>query len=320
VILPIFLPNIGCKYKCKFCNQFEMTGEKIPSLNDLKLLFEDFKDYNPEEVAFYGGTFTGIPVEKQIEYLKLVKKYFPNVPIRISTRPDEINEEVINILEKYNVKTVELGIQSMYNEVLEASLRGHTVKDNIKAIEELLSKNFVVSAHLMIGLPNDSFEKDFDSLKKLIELNVKFFRIHPTIVFKNTQLEKDFILGKYRPLKIEEAVDICSEQLILAYAKKVKIIRLGYFVPESQKNQIVAGPYHPSFGDLVKAKAIRKLIKKLGIKKVIYPKKFESWFFSYGNKNIKVKRIPSEYDFKFDDYTLPQVSELYLKERKEKYG
>jgi len=313
VILPIFLPNAGCKHRCKFCNQFSMTGEKMPSFRDLKNQFEYFKHNLPSEIAFYGGTFTGMSLKKQIEYLGFVRKYFSDIPIRISTRPDEISDEVVKILENYNVKTVELGIQSMYDDVLEASLRGHTVNDNINAIKTLLEKKFIVSAHLMVGLPEDNFQKDFNSLKKLIELDVKFFRIHPTIIFKNTQLEKDFVLGKFKPLEIEDAVDICSEQLILSLAKNVLIIRLGYFVPESQKSQIVAGPYHPSFGDMVKTRAIKKLIEKLKIKKVFYPKKYESWFFAYGNKNLKIERILTESDLMFDSYSLTEASSLYLK-------
>lgn len=312
MILPIFLPNAGCKHRCKFCNQFSMTGEKMPTFKELEDQFEYFKHKYPNEIAFYGGTFTGMPLGKQIEYLDFVRKHFPDIPIRISTRPDEITEEVVETLENYKVKTVELGIQSMYDDVLEASLRGHSVNDNINAIKALLEKNFIVSAHLMVGLPNDNFQKDFNSLKKLIELDVKFFRIHPTIVFKHTQLEKDFKFGIFKPLEIEEAVDICSEQLILSFSKNVSIIRLGYFVPESQKSQIVAGPYHPSFGDIVKSRAMKKLIEKLNIKKVFYPKKFESWFFSYGNKNLKIERIITDNDFIFDNYSLLEASNLYL--------
>ncbi|SHH17363.1 Radical_SAM C-terminal domain-containing protein [Thermosipho atlanticus DSM 15807] len=319
-MLTIFLPNAGCKYRCKFCNQYSMTGEKMPSLNYLKDYFNRFNNQSPKEIAFYGGTFTGLKLETQLTYLKLVQSFFPNTPIRISTRPDEINDENLKILKQYNVKIVELGIQSMYNDVLKASGRGHSVEDNVNAIKKLLENNFIVSAHLMVGLPKDSFSKDLNSFKELIELNVKLFRIHPTIVFKNTLLENEYYSGTYVPLDINEALDICSEQILISFAYNVKIIRLGYFVPEEQKKQIIAGPYHPSFGDIAKAKAIKKIIQRLKIKNVYFPKKYESWFYAYGNKNLDIKRNIWDGNLKFEEFSLQEASKLALKERKKKCG
>ncbi|MBT1248248.1 MULTISPECIES: radical SAM protein [unclassified Thermosipho (in: thermotogales)] len=305
MILPIFLPNAGCKKRCVFCNQYSMTGEKMPSKKEILNTIQKYSNFSIDEVAFYGGTFTGLSLEKQLEFLELVK--YLNVPIRISTRPDEITEENLGILERYNVKTIEIGIQSMFNDVLDASNRGHTVEDNERSIHLLMERNFKVSAHLMIGLPKDSKEKSILSLMKLLKLGVNIFRIHPTLIFKNTELEKMYEKNLYTPLTLKEALDISSEMLLLIYSNNANVIRMGYFVPEHSKNQIVAGPYHPSFGDMVKAKAIYKIITRLNIRKVHFPKKYESWFFSYGNKQLNVEKIRDNV-LLFDDIDLARAS------------
>ena len=310
MIISIFLPNVGCKARCVFCNQYSMTGERLPSKKSLLETLNHFsRREQPDEIAFYGGTFTGIPLQKQKEYFDIVKSVFPNTSIRISTRPDELTEENLKFLKENNVKVVEIGIQSMFDDVLEASNRGHTRKDNIEAIQLLKKYDFEVSAHLMIGLPNDDFQKDLCSLKELLEIGLRIFRIHPTIIFKNTVLEKEYLAGNYKPLTLEEAIDISSEMLLLVYQYNAKVIRLGYFVPESQKKQIVAGPYHPSFGDITKAKTINKIVNRLNIKKAEFPKRFESWFNSYENKKLKIEKVISN-EFRFDGMLLSEAAEV----------
>ncbi|QTA38221.1 radical SAM protein [Thermosipho ferrireducens] len=317
MILPIFLPNAGCKHKCIFCDQFTMTGEKMPDLKKIEALLKS--NNNVSEVAFYGGTFTGLPFRLQEKFFQTVKDFFPDALLRISTRPDEISEEIVRILKNYKVNVVELGIQSMYDDVLSASGRGHTVEDNIRAIKQLLESNIQVSAHLMIGLPEDSFYKSYMSMLLLIKNGVKIFRIHPTLVFKNTELEKMFIDGNYEPLSLEEALYTTSEMFLLSVSEKVKIIRLGYYVPESQKKSIIAGPYHPSFGDMVKADAIKKIITRLNIKNVFFEKRYESWFNSYGNKQLPLKsrKIISRGIF-FENLSFEEAAKLALEKGVEK--
>ncbi|RDI91685.1 oxygen-independent coproporphyrinogen III oxidase [Thermosipho africanus Ob7] len=309
MILSIFLPNFGCKSRCIFCNQYTMTGEKMPTKKELINTLSFFLDKSPEEIAFYGGTFTAIPLEKQKELIALVRKFYPDTPIRISTRPDELDYENLKFLKQNNVKTVEIGIQSMFDNVLSAANRGHSRKDNLNAVNLLKKFGFEISAHLMIGLLNDTIKKDLLSIQELLNLGVKMFRIHPTIIFKNTELEKLYLEGKYNPLTLDEAVNIASEMLLLIYQYEAKVIRLGYFVPENQKNQIVAGPYHPSFGDMTKSKAMNKIITRLNIKKVKYPKKFESWFNSYDNKQLEIEKYLSESnEIFFDNLSLKEAS------------
>lgn len=306
-IYPIFLPNAGCRTRCVFCNQYVMTGEKYPNVQELRM-FENIK--NVDEIAFYGGTFTGLPEEIMLELLSL----YPRIPKRISTRPDLINEEIINSLAQSNVKVIELGIESLDNEVLDASNRGYTADTVIKAIESI-KPNFELIAHLMIGLPKDNREKDIETTKKLINLGVKKYRIHPTLVFKDTKLEQMYVNGQYKPLNINEALDIVSDMVILIESNGGEVLRIGYHVPQSQVKFVVSGPYHQSFGDMVRAYIIKKIITLLGIKKVTYSKKFTPWFHSYGNDKLEIveERLDSVEDYlAFDGCTYIDTLKKYI--------
>jgi len=259
-----------------------MTGETYPNIEELRSL-ENIS--NVDEIAFYGGTFTGLPRKLMVELLSI----HPNIPKRISTRPDSIDEEIIKILKEWNVKTVELGIESLDDEVLTASNRGYIADTVFKAIE-LIKPHFEVIAHLMVGLPKDTKEKSIKTIKNLVSLGINEYRIHPTIVFKNTKLEEMYRKNEYKPLSIDEALDIVSDMVILVEANGGKVLRIGYHVPQSQVKFIVAGPYHPSFGDIVRAYLMKKIIVTLGIKKVTYSKEFTSWLNSYGNSQMQIIR------------------------------
>jgi histone acetyltransferase (RNA polymerase elongator complex component) len=270
-----------------------MTGEKLP---DFRLLKSLEIDESIDEIAFYGGTFTGLSKE----VMKNLLEIYPDIPKRISTSPNCINEEVVEILKCGNVKVVELGVESLDNEVLETSNRGYKDKDVINAIK-LLRNDFHVIAHMMVGLPKDTKKKDLTSVEKLIELGVKNYRIHPTIIFKHTVLEQMYLHGKYTPLTLEESVDIVSDMIILIESNNGSAIRLGYHVPENQKQFIVTGPYHPSFGDMVRSRIIKKIIEELKVKLVEFNKKYEPWFNAYENKGLNIeKRIITQEDMFFD--------------------
>ncbi len=304
-IYPIFLPNAGCRTRCVFCNQYIMTGEKIPNFKFVENLnIEETID----EIAFYGGTFTGLPKETMIKLLSIK----PDIPKRISTKPDCINDEIIGLLKQMNVKVIELGIESLDDEVLNVTKRGYNSEDAINAVE-LINNQFSLIAHLMVGLPRDNKNKDLDTIKKLLNIGVKVFRIHPTIVFKDTELEEMFLSGEYEPMSLEDAVDIVSEMVMLVEARNGQVVRIGYHVPESQKKFIVAGPYHPSFGDMVRSRLIRKIIEKLDVKSVEYNKKYEVWFNSYGNKFLGVdKKIIDEDKITFGGIDYKEAIESYL--------
>lgn len=325
-IYPVFLPNAGCKTRCVFCNQHVMTGESLLKIDEIEMLVTsgihgiNERNGKIDEIAFYGGTFTGLNSEIIDKLLSIQ----PIVPKRISTRPDAVNEKIIEQLIKGNVKVVELGVESLDDNVLKASNRGYTAETALSTIE-LLKTNFKLIVHLMVGLPNDSKEKDISTVKKLLESGVKEFRIHPTLVFKDTVLEKMYYEGTYKPLSLDEALDIASDLVILIESNKGKVLRLGYHIPHSQLKYLIAGPYHPSFGDVLRAKIIKKLIEEFGIKKVKYAIKFASWLNSHGNNLLPIEReILKDLEHKhsqdillFDSFSYNELLKMYV-ERKMK--
>lgn len=289
-IIPIFLPYAGCKHRCVFCDQLGATGEaKRPSPEEIKNKIANYLKTSKEyEVAFYGGTFTGLPKEVQKIYLKTVSEWFGKGIkfIRVSTRPDEIDEGMADFLKFHGVEIVEIGAQSMFDDVLEASKRGHTSEDIKNAIKILKDRGFTVGVHLMVGLPGSSREKDLRSVEILSELGLDIARIHPTLVFKGAELYKMMKRGKYKPLNIEEAINRSSEMTIILEERGVRVVRLGLYIPENQRKNIAAGPYHPSFGDIVRSRIVRKLVKNLSIKRIEVDKNHESWVYGHGNREF----------------------------------
>jgi len=280
-IFPVFLPNLGCKTRCVYCNQVIMTGETIPNID--KIAEEVASVTQIDEIAYYGGTFTGLKLELMEKLLSIR----PDIPKRVSTRPDVIDENIVEILKRGNVKTIELGIESIDDEVLFHSKRNYSSRDIFKAIS-LLKGNFEIVAHLMTGLPKDSREKDLESVRLLINEGIRTFRIHPTIVFRNTELEGLFEKGLYKPQTLEEATSVVAEMVIIAEGKDGKVIRIGYHIPQSQLKFVVAGPYHPSFGDLVRSRIIRMIVERFEVKHIAYSRRFTSWIKAYGNENLQV--------------------------------
>lgn len=289
-ILPVFLPYAGCKHRCVFCDQPGATGKtKKLAPEDLNsLLLEYLKTSSEYEVAFYGGTFTGLSIDEQDAYLKTLEKWIKRgvvKGIRISTRPDEINEEIARFLKERGVTVVEVGVQSMDDRVLGLSRRGHTSDDSRKAIYILRKYEFVVGTHLMVGLPGSSKERDIYSALEVSRLRVDTARVHPTLVFKGAKLYEMYRSGKYIPLSLEEAVDITAEMVMIFEAQGVKVIRIGLHVPVEQRVSIVAGPYHPSFGELVRVAVVKKLVEELQIKSIVVDERRKSWVFGHGTRS-----------------------------------
>ena len=268
-IIPIFVPHLGCPNDCTFCNQKKISGQtKNVKAEDVKNTIEyylnNFKDDNKYiEVAFFGGSFTGIDVDKQKELLSVAYEYIKNKKIdsiRISTRPDYINKEILKMLKSYGVKTIELGVQSTNDYILNKSKRGHTFED-VKKASKLIRKNgFILGHQMMVGLPESTRQDEINTAKDLIKLKPKIVRIYPVLVIKGTQLEKDYESGEYTPLTVEQAGETAKELLVLFNKKKINVIRIGLqntneiTDPNSKKSQVVAGPYHPAFRQLVESR------------------------------------------------------------------
>jgi len=293
-IVPVFLPYAGCKQRCIFCDQYAATGlDHLPVIAELEALYNIWASRGGvEEVAFYGGTITGLSKKRLVEYLSWARsKLGGEGSIRISTRPDEIDEEIVSILKEFGVRHVEIGVQSFSDSVLEASNRGHSGNDAERAIRLLKSSGFIVGAHLMIGLPKSSIFDELHSAERLVELNVDTCRIHPTLVFKRTTLHRMVLQGHYTPLSLEEAVERTSAVYSLLKRSGVQVIRIGLFLEVSALDRLAAGPHHPSLGHMVKSLALYKATLELAENEdhieVKYSKHYEPIVFGYKRQNLE---------------------------------
>ncbi len=284
-IIPIFVPHLGCPNDCIFCNQKSISGQKenITKFKAKKIIddyLKNIKDTDAQiEIAFFGGSFTAIEAEKQEELLKLANEYIENgkvQSIRISTRPDCINKEILKRLKKYQVKTIELGVQSANDYILKRSNRGHTFSDVKKASKMIRWNGFKLGHQMMVGLPESTRIDEINTAKALVKLKPKMVRIYPVLVVKNTRLEEEYKNGEYEPLSIVQAVEVCKEIVRIFADKNIDIIRVGLqntdeiCEPDNKNSQVVAGPYHPAFRQLVESgmwyDSIVSKIKKLNVK------------------------------------------------------
>ncbi len=265
MIIPFFIPHSGCPHRCVFCNQKKITGEHDqPVPESIPAKIDDYlktdKKKNPVQVAFYGGTFTALPLEIQRRYLGAVQPFIEAgkvESIRISTRPDCITTKILSLLIEHRVSTVELGAQSMADSVLVRSGRGHTAADTVRAVGLLRKHAFAIGLQLMPGLPGDSRELFFMTVDSTIAMRPDVVRIYPALVIKDTPLEELYYAGRYDPLSLEEAVKWCKVALEKFEKSGIKVIRMGLHPTEELKKPgtIVTGPYHPSFRQLVQAMA-----------------------------------------------------------------
>ena len=227
--IPIFIPHLGCNNECVFCNQRKITGlDSSVTIDDVENIINEYLEYFKDkvkdkkiEVAFFGGSFTGIPIQKQEEYLKVANRYLREKvvdSIRISTRPDYITPKILSMLRKYNVGTIELGVQSMDDEVLKASKRGHTSLDVICASRLIHTFGMNLGIQIMVGLPKSTLEKEINTIKKVLKLKPKVLRIYPVYVLKESKLYDMYLQKKYIPLNLEDAVkearDACPTEAI----------------------------------------------------------------------------------------------------------
>ena len=231
------------------------------------------------EIAFFGGSFTAIEPQIQEELLQVAYEYVKSgkvESIRISTRPDAINKEILKRLKKYKVKTIELGVQSANDYILKRANRGHTFEDVKKASRMIRWNGFKLGHQMMVGLPESTRIEEINTAKALIKLKPKMVRIYPVLVIKNTKLEKEYREGTYEPLPLVQAVEVCKELVRMFADKNIEIIRIGLqstdeiSEPGNSKSEVVAGPYHPAFRQLVESgmwyDAIVEKIKKLNVK------------------------------------------------------
>ena len=258
--ISIFVPHLGCPQQCSFCNQKTITGkEKQPSPDEVVSAIETAlkrKGYN-FELAFFGGSFTAIDRDYMKSLLEAAYPYVENGSIkgiRISTRPDCIDNEILGILKEYSVSSIELGAQSLDDEVLLANLRGHTSKDVENASRLIREYGFELGLQMMTGLYKDSDEKALETARKLIALKPKTVRIYPTVALKGTYLAELYEKEEYKPQTVDDAANLCTKLLPLFENAGIKVIRLGLHASGDIKKNMVAGAYHESFGEIVESR------------------------------------------------------------------
>ncbi len=284
-IIPIFVPHLGCPNDCIFCNQKSISGQmKKVKKDDVRRIVDYYlsnlkQDDATKEIAFFGGSFTGINIEEQEELLSAAYDYIKRGKIdsiRISTRPDYINKEILKRLKKYKVNTIELGVQSSNDYILKRIGRGHTFLDVKKASKLIRWYGFKLGHQMMVGLPESTKLDDLNTAKQLIKLKPKMVRIYPVLVIKNTKLEEEYNKGEFEPITINQAVERCKEIVYQFNKSKIQVIRIGLqntqiiSEPENAQSDVVAGPFHPAFGQLVEDSiwydSIVDKIKKFNVK------------------------------------------------------
>lgn len=306
----LFVPDMGCPHRCIFCNQKTISGKTSPptpeNVKDAVETALRTADCNEGEIAFFGGSFTAIDRDYMIELLETAKEYVDKglfKGIRISTRPDCIDEDVLSLLKHYGVTAIELGCQSMNDEVLILNKRGHSSECVLSAAEKIKKFGFEFGVQMMTGLYGDSSSGAIETAKKLIALSPDTARIYPTVVLENTELQSLFIEGKYIPQSIDEASDLCAELMLMFYEKGIKVIRVGLHSGGNIEEGFVAGVYHPAFRELCESKIYLRLVTDEIINNKIKPGNIEiavgSKFVSQltGQKKCNLKKL-NELGFK----------------------
>lgn len=261
--ISVFVPHIGCPHRCSFCNQNAITGmDNAPTAQDVINAVNTAKSgayYNPNltELAFFGGSFTAIDKEYMMDLLNAgyyCVKAGDISGIRISTRPDAINTKILDILKSKGVTAIELGCQSLNDDVLKLNHRGHTVQDVINAAKLIKQYGFSLGLQMMTGLLGDTDEYALYTAQKIIELGANTVRIYPTILLKGTYLYSLYKKGEYAPQTLDAAVDLTAKLLIMFEKAGVKVIRTGLHTLDEER--FVAGPWHPAFGELCKSRVL----------------------------------------------------------------
>lgn len=293
--IPIFIPELACPFQCVYCDQHKITGQKH-LLNDKEIIqsinvhLQSFKANKREvQLAFFGGTFTGLETTEQEHYLKLIQPFIKAQSIqgiRISTRPDYIKLDNLKLLKSYGVTHIELGAQSLVEEVLHASRRGHSVAEVKHASELILSQGFTLGLQMMIGLPEDSIERSLHTARRIVEFGAQETRIYPTVLIRGTHLAQLWQKGKYQPLSTESAIVQSAKLLEYFEHHKLKVLRIGLYpsVELSQEGEAIAGPEMHNFKEKVLS--------------YIWKKKLENNIdFSLKHKKLKIAVNPKEFNF-----------------------
>ncbi|MEG1557001.1 MAG: radical SAM protein [Oscillospiraceae bacterium] len=271
--LSIFVPHNGCTNRCVFCNQIRISGaDKTPTPREVTELCERFlpksKNGADTEIAFFGGSFTAIERELMDSLLRAALPFVENgraVGIRLSTRPDAIDDEILDDLKRFKVTSIELGAQSMCDDVLAANKRGHSAQDVISASEMIKQAGISLGLQMMVGMlgETDSEKGALETARSFIAIKPDCVRIYPTLVVENTELCDIYRAGKYTPLSLDRAVEITARLIAMFEKENITVLRAGLHSDESLQKSLVSGPFHPAFGELCRAMIMRDELEKL---------------------------------------------------------
>lgn len=334
IIIPFFIPHMGCPFQCAFCNQWKITGiqthsSEIVEKTVLEVLETVKHQPNKIEVAFFGGSFTGLPEEQQLLWLKQahdLKKSGLITGIRLSTRPDYISEEILKRLLVYGVTTIELGVQSLVDDILKKSRRGHTSQHTYKATELIRMFPFELIYQLMLGLPGDNEETARYTAECSVRAKPDGVRVYPAVVLKETALAEAYTQGLYYPWTLDKAVEVGASWLGLFSCYRIPVIRMGLQATEnlSTERDLLAGPYHPAFRELVESRLMLEQLMD-GISKIDFVQSeltemrinFNHRDFSkvVGHKKVNINKIQAEYPdlrLKLNPTTLLEKNDIML--------
>lgn len=275
--IPIFIPHLGCPNMCVFCNQRSISGkqrfDREGVIGEIEAALDTLDPTAEVEIAYFGGSFTGIDRELMIYLLDVAEKYVKRADdgrakisgIRMSTRPDYINGEIMSILQGYSVKTVELGLQSMDDGVLELSNRGHTAKQAEDACRMITGAGYELIGQMMIGLPGSTLEKEIATAKKICDLGAVGARIYPTVTFFGTELANMADRGEYSMLELNDAIFRSKEVLKIFRERGVECIRIGLCASDnlSDGSQVKGGANHAALGELVEGELCYDIMREL---------------------------------------------------------
>ncbi len=309
-IIPIFVPHKGCPHDCIFCNQKKITGVStdVTSEDARNIIEECLETIDKDadvEIAFFGGSFTAIDIDIQKSLLSVAKEYVEKglvKDIRMSTRPDCIDEDILSMLKEYKTSIIELGVQSLDEKVLLDSIRGHQSEIVYKSSKMIKNSGIKLGLQMMIGLPADTEEKCIFTAKKFVELKPDCVRVYPTLVVKDTSLEKLMEQNKYNPFTLEESVNIVKKVLVLFYVNNINVIRVGLQATDDIQigKAVLAGPYHPAFRELVEADMIKDylefvILQNKNIKQMLVKSNKKNISKIIGNKKTNVKYMEEKF-------------------------
>lgn len=266
-ILPFFLPMRGCPAPCVYCDQYAISGQdQAPSLAEIAAALAAFPGDSRAELAYYGGSFTCLPRAEQAAYLDLAREAIDQgrlAGIRVSARPDYVNAEICAWLRERGVITVELGVQSFHAEVLRATQRGYTPQQARDGCQAVRQAGLTLGVQLMTGLPEDSPARARQSLRQALAAGARLIRVYPTLVLADTPLAAMHAAGGYQPQTLGQAISLAADLLAMVLAAGAVMLRLGLHSGAELEAAVIAGPYHPAFGGLVREELRGRQLKAL---------------------------------------------------------